>query len=102
MRRFITQITATITTVFGIRPGGIVVTGMATLRLRALDLARSFLARLSGRKPAYVRVAATHEIRCADADRSATMLPGHHYSSPNMAWLHGGRPVQRGASTREF
>ncbi|HUT12604.1 MAG TPA: hypothetical protein VMY42_19060 [Thermoguttaceae bacterium] len=102
MRRFITQITDTITTVFGIRPGGIVVTGIATLRLRALDLARSFLARLSGRTPAYVPVAATRPLHSAGADRSASRLPGHHHG-PNMAWLRGcRRPVQRGATTREF
>jgi len=100
MGRFITQITDTITTVFGTRPNGIVVTGMATLRLRALDSARLLLARLSGRKPAYVRVVARHQMRCGDADASAGRL---YHSSLNMAWLRGGRhPVKRGASTREF
>ncbi|OHB67419.1 MAG: hypothetical protein A2V70_17345 [Planctomycetes bacterium RBG_13_63_9] len=56
MRRSIATITDTISTVFGISPSGRIVTGLATLRLRTLYLARPLWMR-PARVPVRVHVA---------------------------------------------
>jgi hypothetical protein len=100
MRQFICRTTDTITTLFGTRSGRTIVSGLATLGLRALDNARSLLVRLSGRKPVCVYLDGKSQMRAVAVPGAARILGEHCLS---MAWSRPcRRPVGRGASTRQF
>lgn len=63
MRRFIAAVTDTITTRSGMNADGNIVTGLATLALRASSLARRVLLRLTGLSPGAMHAACVCHVR---------------------------------------
>ena len=99
MRRFIAAITDTISTRFGARAGGNIVTGLATLALRASSLARRDLLWLTGQAPDGIHVADMHHVQPAVAVAGPARRLEHY--CPSRLWSHPTwRPVAPGSGAK--
>ena len=95
MRRIMAPVTDTIATATAVIGRGTDVIRTATLPLHALEYARLFLLRLTGRIPAEARVANTCHVQPTVGVGGAARLLGSKHD-PSTAWP---RPNRRGAST---
>ena len=92
MRCFIATITDTITTVFGTRRRGTVVTVAKKHKQSLVLIARALLVLLTGQTSVYLRAANLRRERIADLDAGAARTLDHHCLSmswPRRSW----RPV---------